>query len=128
MPHRPISFFIFAGAILYASGAFFPKAEGQVLGADTIRNGNTENTDFPIQVKTITAFDQKEDVVVEEIPYEVEYQNDPDVESGTEEILEPGETGTRTKTYLVTSWDDEEIDRQLIDTKIEEPKTEVVSK
>lgn len=128
MPHRQLSFFIFAGALLFTSGILTPEAEGQVLGADTIPDDNELSTEFPTQIETVTAFEQREDLVVEEIPFETDYKDDESVEYGTEEVLEPGENGTRTLTYLVTFWGDEEIDNQLIDTEIVEPKTEVVSK
>src|SRR3989304_5794644 len=121
MPHRSLSFFTFSLAVIYASGIFTPKAEGQVLGI-------ASTTEFPTKIETETAFDQREDLSVEEILFETEYRDDDDVEYGTEKVLEPGEDGTKTLTYLVTFWGKEEIDKQLIDTNIIEPKTEVISK
>jgi 3D (Asp-Asp-Asp) domain-containing protein len=121
--HRPLSLLILALIAVYSSDIWIPKAKGEVLGAST----STE-IEYSSPVKTITAFDQREDVVVEEIPYETEYKDDNDTEYGTEKVLEAGKNGTRTLTYLITSWGDEEIDRQLTDTKIDEPKSEVIAK
>ena len=122
MLHRPLSFFTFSLAVLYVSGVFTPEVEGQVLGTAT------SSTEFPTKIETETAFDLREDLAVEEISFETEYRDDNDVEYGTEEVLEPGEIGTKTLTYLVTFWGKEEIDKQLIDTNITEPKTEIISK
>ena len=128
MPHRSISLLIFALATTYISGTFIPEARGQVLGAEATRLGGESTTSLLSQVKTETAFDQKEDLVVETIPYETEYQDDPEVEYGSEEVVEEGENGTSTLTYLITFWGDEEIDRQLVNTAVVEPKTEIISK
>jgi 3D (Asp-Asp-Asp) domain-containing protein len=50
------------------------------------------------------------------------------LEYGLEEVQEPGREGSKTKTYLVTYWVDDIIDRTLLDTKVENPITQVVAK
>jgi 3D (Asp-Asp-Asp) domain-containing protein len=50
------------------------------------------------------------------------------VEYGLEEVMEAGVEGIKTYTYLLTYWIDEEIDKKLIDTKVDPPKEEVISK
>jgi 3D (Asp-Asp-Asp) domain-containing protein len=104
---------------------------GEVLGAGT-EYYKKEEISYPkisarIQLETETAFDQKEVVEYEAIPFEVSYVDDEDLEYGLEEVITPGVEGTKNLTYLVTHWLDEEIDRVLIATEIEEPVTEVVS-
>ncbi len=99
---------------------------GQVLGATT-----TSKTDFvenKIQMKTATAFDQKEVEEYKTIPYETEYKDNDDMEYGTEEIVEEGEDGLTTYTYLLTYWKDEVLDKTLIKTDVEESKPEVIEK
>ncbi len=109
------------------------KNEGAVLGiADAAENGELAFIDthenFELKLKTETAFDQKEEKVYEPIPYPTKYVDDKEMEYGTEKVLEEGKDGTKILTYKITFWIDEEIDRQLVDTEIEEPKTEVVAK
>ena len=44
-----------------------------------------------------------------------------------EEVITPGKLGTKTLTYLVTHWLDDEIDRVLLATEKEDPTTEVIA-
>lgn len=83
---------------------------------------------FSSQIKTTTAFAQKEIEEESPIEYETEYVDDKELEYGKEEIKTPGKNGTKTDRYLLTYWVDEEIDRMLIGTQTEPPVTEVIAK
>lgn len=133
-------------AALYFSRGFFMESK-DVLGA-TGSQGNfslstqdlnislPENYDldllYPktknvITISTTTAFAQKEVVENQEIPYETEKLDDEDLEYGKEEVSVPGVSGSRTTTYLITHWLDEEIDRTLLSTDVRDPVNEVVA-
>jgi len=103
--------------------------EGRVLGADTIREDAyyTQITYKP-EIVTTTAFDQKEVDEYETLPFNIVYEDDEDVEYGLEEIKKEGQNGRKTKTYLVTYWVDDVIDKTLISTLVTEPTTQIVSK
>ena len=102
-------------------------ASGTVLGASsiyenkaTIKNNN--------QIETITAFEQKETTEYETIPFTTTYVDDDDEEYGTEKTVEEGVNGSRELTYKITFWEDEIINRQLVDTKTIQPKDEKIAK
>lgn len=78
-------------------------------------------------IVTETAFEKKEVTEEEEIPFETEYKDDPDLEYGKEEVLEPGEAGKKIYNYLITHWGDLEIDRVLLSSETVSPKTEIIS-
>jgi len=111
----------------FASTSNLPGVEGEVLGAST-ESYNKTALKHPIKIQTQTAFDQKEIVEQEAIPFSTEYEDDNEVEYGVEEVLVEGVEGTKTLTYLQTYWLDEEIDRQLISTMIDEPTPEKVAR
>ena len=79
-------------------------------------------------VETETRFNEEGDVVVSSIPFPTEYIDDPEAEYGTEVIQQEGVEGILTETYKITLWDDEEIDRVLIDSETVEPVTEIVTR
>lgn len=79
-----------------------------------------------ILIKTETRFSQKEVVVKESIPFETKYKEDNDLEIGNTKVLDEGENGNKIKTYLVTYYDVEELDRQLLKTEVISPKDKVV--
>ena len=116
---------------------FFSKdmfvVEGEVLGAYYERDTELEkeisypHVNYVPEIETVTAFDQKETEEYETVSYEIEFVDDEDLEYGIEEIQTSGVDGLTTNTYLVTFWIDDIIDKVLLDTKIEEPITEVVS-
>ncbi|MFA6982302.1 MAG: G5 domain-containing protein [Patescibacteria group bacterium] len=107
--------------------AFFSKPllmTGTVLGASTLSEDSIRHKNI---VATQTAFDQKEEVEYEDIEFDTEYEDNPDLEYGLEEVLQEGKNGLKTLTYLVTFWQDDIIDRKLIDTKIDSPTEEIIS-
>ena len=124
MKHR----YIFTLLIILAltSVAQIPQ-DKNVLGAST-KIYAADLTKHPTKLDTETAFDQTEIYEYVNIPYPTEYEEDGELEYGTEKVLEHGVDGTKTLTYLLTYWLDEEIDKQLIDTQIEKPSPEKVLK
>lgn len=123
LKHRILTLFLFSLATAYIAD-WVPK--GKVLGATTKESGTT--TLNQMKVITQTAFDQREDVVYKPIPYDTIYEEDNELEYGLERIKQAGTNGTKTLTYLITYWIAEEIDRQLINTEIEEPTPETITK
>lgn len=124
MKHRLLTLLLLFLAVLSLS----PKAhKGQVLGIATAAETNNY-TARQHQMETITSFSQEEVEEGETIPYPIEYVDDPETEYGIEVVVKEGVTGKRTKTYLVTFWNEEEINRELIDTTVRDPEAEVVSK
>ncbi len=128
-PHR-ISLFIL---IAFALAPGFVKSgnllsNGDVLGISTEKVAIAGSLEDLVQIDTITAFDEKEVVETEIIPFETKIEDDSEVEYGTEEIMQEGVDGKRHLKYLVTSWQDEEIDRKLLSTEVEKPVEEIISK
>jgi 3D (Asp-Asp-Asp) domain-containing protein len=115
---------IFAAAFIYILNA---PVYGKVLGVSS-SNSEKDSLQTRPQIVTTTAFDQKNDVVVETIPFETQYKKDSDMEYGLEKTLQEGVNGKRTLTYLVTFWKDEEIDRQLTKTEVVDPVEEIIGK
>jgi len=124
MKHRPLAFVLITAA---AINIYQVPTRGQVLGTSTVENA-AQATAWAPGVKTTTAFDQTEVDEYEEISFETEYKDDPDVEYGVETVTQEGSPGTKTLTYLVTHWEDAIIDKLLINTETEEPTTEIVSR
>lgn len=129
MRHKLLTTFLFYLAFINIA-QLIPYNKKVVLGASTQnkqKNARQAIKD-PIKIRTKTAFDQKEEDVYVTLPFETEYEENDDLEYGKENVLEKGVNGTKTLTYLITFWEDEEINRQLINTKIDPPKTEVIEK
>ncbi len=99
---------------------------GEVLGATSEKEFPA--IEHPLKMETETAFDQKEITEEEAIPFSTEYVDDPESEYGTESVLTEGVNGTKTLTYLLTYWGDEEINKQLLNTQVEDPISEKVSR
>jgi len=102
-----------------------PFGGGVVLGASTSANDFSENTP---QVKTTTAFDQKIIYEYEQIPFDTVYEDDDEMEYGKERLIKAGENGLKTYHYLLTYWIDEEIDKQLVQTDVENPVSEEIAR
>ncbi len=111
----------------FAGTSSLPGVEGEVLGAST-ESYNEAAVKHPTKIQTQTAFDQKEILEQEAIPFPTEYEDNDEVEYGVEETLVEGVEGTKTLTYLQTYWLDEEIDMQLVSTTINEPTPEKVAR
>lgn len=113
------------------SRRFSLSGNGVVLGAEvdpTYTNQPDTFIQTRSQVQTKTAFDQKEVIQTQSIPFDITYKKDAEVEYGQENILQEGVGGKKTMHYLLTYWGDEEIDRQLTKTETTPPVDEIVSK
>lgn len=102
---------------------------GEVLGASTQVEAasNTYNTQ-QIKIETKTAFEQKEIIETESVPFITKYEKDPESEYGTEKTKQEGKDGEINRKFLLTYWQEETIDKQLIDTKKIEPIDEIILK
>jgi len=102
--------------------------QSHVLGATASNYNNLPIRQYSHSViSTITSFEEKEEVVEEPIPYETIYVKDESMEIGEETVTEKGAEGNLVKTYKVTYWYGEETKRELLDTKRELPKNEVIT-
>ena len=104
---------------------------GVVLGAEIspLANSVTEvSAQDKTQIKTTTAFAQKEITQNQAISFDTTYKKDPDTEYGQEKILQEGVAGNKVFHYLITFWGDEEIDRQLTKTDTTPPIEKIIAK
>ena len=104
-----------------------PYSKGKVLGVATAA-ASSDYTQHHSQLVTVTSFEQKEVIEEEPIAFEIEYKDDPETEYGIETVVEEGVEGATQYKYLVTHWNEEIINKQLVDTTIVEPKRQLVSK
>lgn len=124
MKHRIIAPLL----LIMGIASFNPSMQNDnVLGVATAAEIN-DYTAVNYQMETITSFEEKEVSEGESIPFEIEYEDDPDSEYGTEEITQEGVNGENTYKYLVTFWNGEEINKKLVDTITTEAKPQIVSK
>jgi len=82
----------------------------------------------PLAVKTESFFVNQEKTLEEMIPFEKEYREDPELEYGLEKVQTPGVPGLATKTYLISYWNEEEVNRVLIRHEIQPPVSEVIAR
>lgn len=95
---------------------FYPEIDYETLQAEIAEEQRT---------KTGT-FEEKE---YEEIPYETKVQNNKNLYITEENILQPGENGTREITYRVTYKDGVETKRSKSQTKtVKKPVTEIIER
>ena len=122
---QPLIVESFSGEVLGASTSIY---EGDAKAHELKKEISFPKVTFSPQIITTTAFDQKDIQEFEPIAYEIKYVDNDELEYGLEEITTPGVEGVTTLNYLVTYWVDEEIDRLLTSTEIQEPVTEIVSR
>ena len=120
--HRYIFLFFLFSLFMFFFKPFL--VTGTVLGATSSSSDFFTGKNI---VDTKTAFDQEERMEYVEIPYETEYKDNYELEYGMEEVLREGQFGLKTLTYLVTFWQDDIIDKTLIDTKTDPPISEIIS-
>jgi 3D (Asp-Asp-Asp) domain-containing protein len=102
---------------------------GEVLGASTqAEHVATSYNTHQVKIETKTAFEQKELTETEEVPFETKYEKDPDSEYGTEKTKQEGKDGKIIRKYLLTYWQEETIDKQLINTQKTEPTVKIILK
>lgn len=107
-----------------------PFYTGQVLGVSSENFSHEEQALLANEttISTKTAFDQKEIVDEESIPFETIYKEDRDMEYGEEKIIEAGIEGIKKTKYLITYWFDDVIDKIISGVEIEKPKDRIISK
>lgn len=110
--------------LLTIFGKDFVISKQKVLGVTSSSEPILEST---VSLKINSSFDQKEVEIKEPIPYDTEYKDDKDREYGLEEIIQKGVDGITTYLYKVAFWHDEEISRDLVDTKISPAVPEIIS-
>jgi 3D (Asp-Asp-Asp) domain-containing protein len=103
----------------------FSFSKGEVLGLFAV--SKEDYLEHRVDVITTTVFDQREDVEYVQVPYSTRYEKNSDLEYGLQEVTQEGVPGVKTLTYLITFWQDEEIDRVLTSTETEPPVDEVIS-
>ncbi len=118
--HLVLIFFLAIAFYALAPRVYSTQRKTIKIEADTVMLS-------PIAIKTQTAFNQREDTEVEPIPYDTIREDDKDMEYGQEKVVEKGIEGKKEFTYLVTFWQDDIIDRQLIKTITTEPKSEKIA-
>lgn len=75
----------------------------------------------------ITRVSEKTIEEKEELPFETVKQNDPNLDKGKEKVVEEGKNGLITKIYKITKENGKEVDRKLIDEKVEDSKDRVIA-
>jgi 3D (Asp-Asp-Asp) domain-containing protein len=79
-------------------------------------------------VKTESLFEEKFATDSSKIKFETEYKDDPEVEAGIETIVQEGKDGKKIVTTKITYYKGEEFDKDIVDTKVEKPVNEIISK
>lgn len=89
---------------------------------------SSEITEDPvIQIVQVGTKDIFEETRTEEIPFEVVYEDNPELEVGTEEIFQEGVNGVRTIVESVTTVGGEETNREVVSDEVTtEPINQVV--
>lgn len=85
--------------------------------------------DYITQPQTIITETRFSEELLEEVsplPFPTEYEEDPELEYGKEEVGQVGMGGWHTDIYRVTYWKGEEIYRVLDHTEVEEPIPEII--
>ena len=93
-----------------------------------VRGASLEFLEYPSNPLTISLFAEKVERVTEKIPFEIEYQETPEMEWGREEVLEEGHDGVLVKTYLVSYWEGKEVERVLVKEEVAPAKPRIVAR
>ena len=93
---------------------------------------NTYDKDYgfassKLQLKTTTAFNQKQSEERTKIPFDKEYVKDENLEWGREKVLKEGKDGEKITTYLITYWNDETINKEVLSSKVNKPEKETTA-
>jgi 3D (Asp-Asp-Asp) domain-containing protein len=120
-------FFLLLSAVVFVSDLLLlvKSNNPNVLGASTSEEGVAREK---VTIATLTSFEQEDITEYEFVPYTTEYEEDPDLEYGVEEVINAGEDGVRTLNYRITHWLGDEIDRVLLSSEYTSPLPEVVRK
>ncbi|OGC68970.1 hypothetical protein A2415_04190 [candidate division WWE3 bacterium RIFOXYC1_FULL_39_7] len=124
---KPYVVYLLAVPVFIAKCQILYVQNPDVLGVADFRQDRVYAQD-KVKIETESSFDQEEIIESDPIPFETIYQDDDETEYGTEEVAQEGEEGRIERKYLVTYWFEEEIYRNLVETKEYEPKNEIINK
>lgn len=77
---------------------------------------------------TESRFKEELEEIVAVLPKKTVYEDDPEIESGIETVLEEGEDGKKTTAVKVTFYDSEEYSREVLDTEVVLAKDKKISR
>src|SRR3989344_3072397 len=81
-----------------------------------------------IDVTTESKFSEETTEMVEELDFETIFEENPEEEVGFQEVKTEGKVGHETTVIKTTYWEGEELEQEIIETKVEDPVDEVVIK
>lgn len=79
-------------------------------------------------VKTQSLFEEKFATESSTIKFEKEYKDDAEIEAGIETVTQEGENGKKVVTTKITFYNGEEFGKDVVDTRIEKPVSEIISR
>jgi 3D (Asp-Asp-Asp) domain-containing protein len=97
----------------------------EVLGEST---ETTETLPVEQPVLTETRFGFKYETETDTLPHETINRDNPEAEYGTDEIIQKGSDGKKTKTIKITYYEGKEFAREVTKTETTEPVNEIVSR
>jgi 3D (Asp-Asp-Asp) domain-containing protein len=124
-PHGVGFLLLFLGMFSLFNGGYKKtvSSTSEVLGI-SVKNIEDVSTN-PISIKYKSSFSQKDTDEYESISFPKERKNDPNLEYGTEKVVQEGINGKKTSTYKVTYWKNDEITKDLVKVSIDEPVAEI---
>ncbi|MBI2022628.1 G5 domain-containing protein [Candidatus Daviesbacteria bacterium] len=113
------------GAVLVL---FSSLSGSDVLGAtsEDYKPQISEVLEVSQPIKTESRFEEKLSTESATIEKKTVYKDDPETEAGEERVTEEGEDGKKTTTYKLTFYDGEQIDKEVVAVKTEEPKDKII--
>lgn len=117
MMERYLGIILVIALALFAQNSWQPPA---ILGDSTPKPTETLPVNQPIT--TQSSFSEKLEEETEVLPKKTIYQDDPEIESGEEKVLEEGEDGKKTKIIKVTFHYGEEYLREIVSIETTQPK------
>lgn len=97
------------------------EANQQVAGAFTSQN-------LLPPIKTESKFSEKLIEDTEILKKKTVYKDDPEIEAGTDTVLEEGEDGKKIQVTKITYYEGKEYSQEVMDTEITSPKDKVISR
>jgi len=75
-----------------------------------------------------SSFQNDDEVVEEELPFDTKFEDDPEQEIGYQEIKQKGVDGKRITTYQTTFWEGELVSKEVANVEVTEPVDEIILK
>lgn len=95
---------------------------------DTQATQKSEILGISQPIKTETRFEEKFATASAVIKFETEYKDDPEIEAGTETVVQEGEDGKKITTTKITYYNGEEFDRDIVDVSTQSPNNKIISR